>query len=183
MTLTDPPPPDFDELTGGFSREYGVEEITAADLLRRLNGESPPLLFDVRTSREQSVSTIAGAILIQPGMDPTKTQAYREFRVGPGAPGDCIVFCTGGKRSAMAAADAKATDDAKRVLNLRGGLIAYANLGGKLVHPETGEPTLELHGYNEKWAAYIEAPTRGVLLPAIPPPEETQPEDTQKEGK
>ena len=162
---------EFDALVGGFSAQFGVQEITARELIRRqARGENLRLL-DIRTPQEQSVSRIPGALPLQPDTDLAIYLARRSPEKT--APELTIAYCTGGYRSARSIArareQAKDAGGLERLVNLRGGAIAYANQGGEFVEPVRHEPTRKIHGYNAQWAAFIQAPYQAVLKPSLPP--------------
>ena len=51
--------------------------------------------------------------------------------------------------------------------NLRGGIIAYAGAGGRLLEAG-GADTMLVHGYNADWARFVTSPAIAVIEP---PPE------------
>lgn len=56
----------------------------------------------------------------------------------------------------------------KGMVNLRGGIIAYANAGGRLVEPSSRAATNQVHGYKEYWQLAVKPPNIATLLPPIP---------------
>jgi rhodanese-related sulfurtransferase len=162
----------YDLVSGGFSALFKVDEIRADDLIAGLRTQAPILLVDVRTSAEQSVSRLPGAILADPAENIYARAEVRNFLASHGAAPDArlVVYCAGGYRSGRSIArDAPETlpSSGARVLNLRGGIIAYANAGGPLVDV-SGRATRRVHGYNSTWAAYIAPPLEAVLEPPVP---------------
>ncbi len=162
----------YDQVSGGFSAAFKVDEIRAERLLEIQGDGAPLLLVDVRTAAEQSVSRLPGAVLAAPDEDlyvrAEMLQFFREHAADPRA--QVVVYCAGGYRSARSIArESPASKVTARtpVLNLRGGSIAYANAGGALVDG-LGKPTRRVHGYNSTWAAYIAPPSEAVLEPAVP---------------
>lgn len=166
----------YDQVSGGFSAAFNVDEIRAEELLARQRANAPLLIVDVRTAAEQSVSRLPGAILADPAENLyARVEVIQFFKERAGDPhAQVVVYCAGGYRSARsiarnAPADADAGAGAPRtpVVNLRGGIIAYANAGGALVDAR-GQTTRRVHGYNSTWAAYIAPPLEAVLEPAVP---------------
>lgn len=162
----------YDQVSGGFSAAFNVDEIRAEELLERQREQAPLLIVDVRTAAEQSVSRLPGAILADPAENlyarAEILQFFKDHAADPRA--QVVVYCAGGYRSARSIArEAPATGAASRtrIVNLRGGIIAYANAGGALVDVR-GQPTPRVHGYNSTWAAYIAPPLEAVLEPAVP---------------
>ena len=168
----------FEKMADGFARKFGVTEIRAPELIKRLAAGRPTLLIDVREPAEQSVSILAGAVRISPRDNPAELKQYRDF-LNRHAAGDSeaskqalvVVYCAGGYRSAEAITRVPSTERAQTarppILNLHGGIIAYANAGGPLIEPTTGKAVNIVHGYNRYWATFVEAPARAVLKPPI----------------
>ena len=75
-----------------------LPQITADDLLGRLNSAQPPVLLDVRTSVEYASGHIAGAINIPHEQLPARAaelEAHRER--------DIVIYCRSGVRAGHAA--------------------------------------------------------------------------------
>ncbi len=156
----------FDRLTGHFSDEFGVAEIDATALRTRLAANLPTLLIDARTYAEQSVSIVPGARRVSPEDDLNLDPVLRDFaaRTAGQPQAMVVVYCAGGYRSARSLAKYE-TPAGLAVRNLRGGIIAYANAGGELEDPASGQRTRRVHGYNAFWAGFIAAPNEAALTP------------------
>lgn len=166
----------FDSITGDFSQEFGVAEITPAQLRARRRTPAPTLYIDVRTPQEQSVSIIPGAVRVTPADDllgRAELQKFLREHKGDSA-AMVVVYCAGGYRSArsLGRLDPALRSDtqAVQIRNLRGGIIAYANAGGELVEPTGGSSTQRVHGYNDFWAGFILPPGEATVEPPLPPP-------------
>jgi sulfur-carrier protein adenylyltransferase/sulfurtransferase len=104
--------------TGRGQPAEPVEEITARDLKRRLDAGEDLDLVDVREPQEWALCRIGGARLLPLGslaawrleLDPERT---------------CVVYCRSGARSARAQGLLRQAGF-RRVLNLRGGVLAWA---------------------------------------------------------
>jgi rhodanese-related sulfurtransferase len=148
--------PSFDALASSFALRFGVEEVRAEDL----GAFQPSLIIDVRTSAEQSVSILPGAVLVSPEQDLAALAGFASAE-------RIIVYCAGGYRSARSIARIPPEKVAgKTIRNLHGGIVAYANAGLPLV-TQVGTPTRKVHGYNEAWVKYVQAPAEGVTDPAL----------------
>lgn len=101
-------------------REPGYAEISAGELKGRLERGDDLVLLDVREPWEARLSGIGGSVLIPIGTLPAR---YREL--DPEA--ETVAICHHGVRSAHVT---RALTEAgfRRVLNLRGGLDAYAEV-------------------------------------------------------
>ncbi|MCR9143901.1 MAG: rhodanese-like domain-containing protein [bacterium] len=163
---------EFEILSAGYSKLFGVDDIETPELFAwREQKDRPLLLIDVRRPQEQSVSHLPGAILARTDEDLGALPAVREFRAqhAQNSRARIVVYCAAGYRSGRSISNMSGDDDASgpAVINLRGGIIGYANAGGPLVTP-AGEATRKVHGYNEKWSSYLKAPAEAVLEPPIP---------------
>lgn len=153
---------DFETASAALSARFDVVEINAAEFLQTHQGRANTVLIDVRTAEEQSVSIIPGALLATPQ---TKLHTLPEVR-DAAADATIVVYCAGGYRSARSISKSSEIA-AQRMVNLRGGIVGYANAGGKLVDAQ-GAITHKVHGYNSTWAGYVEAPNEGVVEPPVP---------------
>ena len=99
-----------------------MEEIQPLDLQSRL-GSSDLILIDVRQPEEAQIASLPGAILIPLMEIPKRVDEIRAL-VGE-RPGDVVVFCRVGSRSQLAI-QWLAQLGFQRLLNLRGGIDAYA---------------------------------------------------------
>ena len=113
-----------------------MPEISAAELAERKQHERLAIV-DVRTSQEQAVSMIPGAIA-QAEFEARK----EEFR---GAP--VVAYCTLGYRSGRYAARLRA--EGFDACNLRGAILAWTHARQPLVDAQ-GE-TRRVHVYGRKW--------------------------------
>lgn len=146
----------LEAIATGFALRFGVDEVRAADL----GAFQPDLIVDARTKAEQSVSILPGAVPVPPDAD---ISVLPQFALAS----RIVVYCAGGFRSARAISQVPAEKTAgKRLLNLHGGIVAYANAGLPLV-TEVGTPTRKVHGYSEAWVKFVQAPAEGVLKPDL----------------
>ncbi|MEQ9363568.1 MAG: rhodanese-like domain-containing protein [Leptospirales bacterium] len=161
---------EFETLAAGYSKLFGVTDIEAPELLTWRDEQRPLLLIDVRRPQEQSVSHLPGAILARTHEDLGELAVVQDFRkrYANDSRARIVVYCAAGYRSGRSISKMSgATDATPAVINLRGGIIAYANSGGPLVTP-AGAATRKVHGYNQKWSSYLKPPAQAVLEPPIP---------------
>jgi molybdopterin/thiamine biosynthesis adenylyltransferase/rhodanese-related sulfurtransferase len=107
--------PGHDHETGSAGAEW---DLTAPELARRLSGEKPPLLLDVREPHELQISALPGALNI-----PLGTLAARLSELDSAR--EMVVFCKAGTRS-QRALELLASAGFKRLKNLQGGINAWA---------------------------------------------------------
>ncbi len=101
-------------------REPDYRTITPRELKRKLDAGDRPQLLDVREPWEFALARIEGSTLI-----PLAQLPDRVSELDPAA--ETVVICHHGARSAYATRTLDRTGFA-RVLNLEGGLDAYADL-------------------------------------------------------
>ena len=113
-----------------------VESVTVEEVGRLLETGSV-VLVDAREPRERAISWIPGAI------------TAAEFERDPDryAGRTVVAYCTIGHRSSEYAR--RQMDLGRRVLNLRGSLLAWTHAGGPLVSADG--PTTRLHVYGRPW--------------------------------
>ncbi|OFC60610.1 sulfurtransferase [Acidithiobacillus caldus] len=107
---------------------YGFKEITADQLKTLLDSGQNFHLIDVRSPAEVARGVIAGARHIPLHLLPMSIQDLERDR-------PFVFYCLSGGRSAQAAAFA-AAQGAGEVLNLRGGISAWAGRGFPIVAPD-----------------------------------------------
>lgn len=95
-----------------------VEEIDALEADRRLRGEDPPLLLDVREAEELAIVAVDGAVHIPMGEIPSRSIELDPDRA-------IICMCHHGMRSAQVAAFL-ADRGFEKLANLSGGIDAWA---------------------------------------------------------
>jgi adenylyltransferase/sulfurtransferase len=112
--------PDYAAFCGAGRVPDGppVEEVTARELKRRLDGGEDLQIVDVREPHEWAVGRIEGSRLV-----PLGTLAGRLGELDPSR--TCVLCCRSGERSAKAARLLRERGF-PRPLNLRGGLLAWA---------------------------------------------------------
>jgi rhodanese-related sulfurtransferase len=154
--MFDSPPVDREALARWIADRFpDVRPIDGEALAGALASPQPPFLLDVRSPAEQAVSTLPGAHCVADGAG----AVARAAALPPDAP--IVVYCAAGVRSAKAArALAKAGHGA--VLNLEGGIFAWANADRALV--ANGRPTRRVHPSDDKWGVLVEA-SRHALAP------------------
>jgi sodium/bile acid cotransporter 7 len=127
----------IDELYRGYRKDFtGVGEIEPQEAMRLLQ-EDKAVFIDVREPKEQAVSMLPSAVTAE------------EFLKTPGRHADRVLigYCTISYRSGKLAQQLAA--QGITVLNLRGGILAWAHAGGTL-RDRDGE-TRRLHVYGRKW--------------------------------
>ena len=127
----------IDELYRGYRKDFpGVGEIEPQEAMRLLQ-EGRAVFIDVREPKEQAVSMLPAAVTAE------------EFLKDPGRYSDRVLigYCTISYRSGELAQQLAARGIA--VLNLRGGILAWAHAGGSL-RDRDGE-TRRVHVYGRKW--------------------------------
>ncbi|MCY3598492.1 MAG: rhodanese-like domain-containing protein [Gemmatimonadetes bacterium] len=126
-----------EEMVAEVERRFpDVEAVTVEDVGRLLETGSV-VLVDARAPREREVSWIPGSITSD------------EFEQDPDRYADrtVVAYCTIGHRSSEYAK--RQNEQGRRVLNLRGSLLAWTHAGAPLVGPDG--PTHRLHVYGETW--------------------------------
>jgi sodium/bile acid cotransporter 7 len=113
------------------------------------------VLIDVRTSDEQAVSMLPGAVTEEAV---SKTPAILGGKTA-------VTYCTVGYRSGVYAE--KMDRQGIRVLNLPGGILAWVFDGGKVYHD--GKETKQVHVYGEKWN-YLPDGYEAVMFGVFPKP-------------
>jgi len=104
--------------TGRGEDEGPVEEITARELKRRLDGGEPIDLVDVREPHEWAICRIEGARLVPLGSLAGRLHEFDSSRT-------YVLHCKSGARSAKAVGLLRQAGF-RRLLNLRGGVLAWA---------------------------------------------------------
>ncbi|GAB4479809.1 MAG: molybdopterin-synthase adenylyltransferase MoeB [Anaerolineales bacterium] len=107
--------PGHDHEIGSAGAEW---ELSAPELARRLSGENPPLLLDVREPHELAISALPGALNIPLGALAARLAELDSAR-------EMVVFCKAGTRSTRAL-EVLLSAGFKRVKNLSGGINAWA---------------------------------------------------------
>jgi rhodanese-related sulfurtransferase len=97
-----------------------VEEITATELKRRLDGGDDLQIIDVREQSEYDTARLEGSKLIPLGQVLNRMGEIDESR-------ETVVHCKMGGRSAKAIEALKRAGFAGRLLNLKGGITAWSN--------------------------------------------------------
>ena len=97
-----------------------MEEITAAEFKARLDRGDDLQIIDVRETHEYDIARIPGAKLI-----PLAEVVARATVID--AARETIVHCKGGVRSANAIRSLKEAGFGGKLINLKGGIIAWSN--------------------------------------------------------
>ena len=97
----------------------GVDAVSAAELRRFLEGAEPPALLDVREDVEVALKPLEGALHI-----PLREVVARMGELDPDRP--TVVVCAAGVRSARAIKALSAANYSGRLINLEGGMKAWA---------------------------------------------------------
>jgi len=104
--------------TGRGQEKEPVEEITPRELRRRLDAGEELDLVDVREPHEWAICRIGGARLVPLGTLAARLHELDSART-------CVLYCRSGARSARAS-EVLRQAGFRRVLNLRGGVLAWA---------------------------------------------------------
>lgn len=125
------------------SREHfpEVPEISA-EALKQLQNDSSVVVVDVRTSAEQAVSMIPGAI----------TADDFEANAGDYKGSTIVTYCTIGHRSGLYAQPLLARGF--NVFNLKGAILSWTHSGGGLTTPDG--PTRAVHVCKRKFALHAD---------------------------
>ncbi|MBK1655741.1 rhd_2599 family sulfurtransferase [Allochromatium vinosum] len=105
-----------------------VNEIDSESLSQRLADTEDVLLVDIRTPAEIAQGMIPDALQLPMHLIPLKMGEIPKDR-------DVVIYCRSGARSYQACAYLM-QQGYNRVLNLRGGIIAWARHGLPIVAPE-----------------------------------------------
>lgn len=127
----------IDAMYASYKKSFPqVPDLSAAEVLKRMTQEKVTFV-DIRKDKEQVVSTLPGAV------------AHKEFLKNPSAYANNLIigYCTISYRSGKLARKLK--KKGIRMINLRGGILAWLHAGGKVYH--NGEPVKKVHVYGRKW--------------------------------
>jgi glyoxylase-like metal-dependent hydrolase (beta-lactamase superfamily II)/rhodanese-related sulfurtransferase len=107
-----------------------LDQLAARDVASRLQGDAPPLLLDVREPEEfiGELGHIRGALLV-----PLDALERRLPKLAGYVERDVVVVCRAGARSASAGAILRRAGF-QRVINLEGGMLAWAAAGLPVQH-------------------------------------------------
>ena len=132
-----------------------VRWISSAALQRWKAGADPaaPLLLDVRTEAEFTISHLPGARRLEPGA-PLPPDLLALPRTTP-----LVTYCAVSYRSAVAAEALKAAGFSN-VQNLEGSIFRWANEGHPLV--AAGGPVHRVHGFGSMWRLLLNPDRRAV---------------------
>ena len=133
-----------------------VEWISTAELADWLakKGQGAPVLLDVRTPEEWSVSHLPGARRIEPGATAEVAAA------GLAKETPIVTYCAVGYRSGEMAERLRAAGFTN-VRNLEGSIFQWANEHRQLVHEN--ESVIQVHPYNGFWGRLLNDDVRAPL--------------------
>jgi rhodanese-related sulfurtransferase len=97
-----------------------MEEITATELKRRLDGGEDIQIVDVREPDEYEVARLENSKLI-----PLRQVIDRQSEIDPAR--ETVVHCQGGRRSAEAIEALQRAGFTGRLVNLKGGITAWSD--------------------------------------------------------
>jgi rhodanese-related sulfurtransferase len=126
-----------------------IPVIHTAELDTQLAENDELVLLDAREKAEYEVSHLLGAQWI--GYDDFSLKSVADINKDK----TIVVYCSIGVRSERIAEKLK-LNGFKTVLNLYGGIFAWAN-EGRILLDKNQLPTQSVHGYNKKWAQLLEA--------------------------
>jgi len=122
-----------------YQEHKNVQWITLSEfLIRKETGDW--IILDIRTKKERDISFIPDSKFIDDVKE--KIEDYRGKNI--------LVYCTIGCRSGAYAEELQ--KKGFKVLNLRGGVLAWALDGRAFINPD-GEPTRKVHVFGKKWLA------------------------------
>jgi sodium/bile acid cotransporter 7 len=120
-----------------------VPDLTIQQLQDMLQDKSRKVvLVDARTSDEQDVSMIPGAVRRSPDFEQLDKAELKDTTI--------VAYCTVGARSGKFAKQLL-QDGFKDVYNLRGSIISWTHEGLPLVAPD-GTQTKRVHTFGNSWA-------------------------------
>ncbi len=105
-----------------------VNEIDSESLSQRLKDPGPPVLIDIRTPAETAQGIIPGARLLPMHLIPLRLDEIPKER-------EAVIYCRSGARSYQACAYLM-QQGYRQVINLRGGIIAWARHGLPIIPPD-----------------------------------------------
>jgi len=161
---------EYENLCKKYDAMTGARQMDASELICKLQSDDGEVLvlIDARGQVERNVSTIKGSLLLEPIIGLTSTafnaedEANLRSRLMKIPKARVVCFCTAGLRSGYVSKELEKRWD-RNVFNLHGGIIAFANAGGKLVRPQSAcKQTSKVHTYGETWAKYVEPPNEAV---------------------
>ena len=139
-------PPGFEKMA---KKMEGNEApiITREQLIKEKNSGEKIILLDSREKEEYNVSHLPNAAYV--GYKNYNFDALQEI------PKDAkiVVYCSVGYRSGKTAEKLK-SKGYTNVYNLHGGIFDWAN-NQKPLENDKGATTRSVHGYNDKWAEYL----------------------------
>lgn len=153
--LLDPAAPDvtLEAVEAAIARIWAVPQIDPGHLARRLAGDDPPRVFDVRQVDEFDQAHIPGAVRIDPGISGRAFLAVHSESAARGG----VFVCAVGARSSRLLARVRSAWPGERppdFANLRGGMFGWAAEGRPMVDA-TGHPAAALHPYGPRWGALL----------------------------
>ncbi len=144
-----------------------VQHMVPEALTRKLADDKNILLLDVRESDEFSVSHLAGAKRVDPGI--WRWTFMNKFEKA--AAGKTVIFyCSVGVRSSKLAARVQSAllhAGAKAVYNLDGGIFAWHNEERPLI--DVRAPTQFVHPYDSNWGRLVTRQSFTRMAPAARP--------------
>ena len=134
-----------------YQRQFAaVSHMQPAQLQALLESGSSVTLLDVRTSEERAVSVIPGALSPE---DLPRAELLR--RAAADDAGPLVIYCTVGYRSSLEARRIAADLPCVPAggVHSMAGILPWAHEVGRLVDPDTQQPTRRIHLFGQKWAA------------------------------
>ena len=148
-------PSGFDEMCKGYIK--GTVPIAHPAQLKFEMTKNPDLvILDAREIEEYNVSHIENAQFV--GYDHFKMDAVKALKKDA----KIYVYCSIGYRSEKIGEKLQKAGY-ENVYNLYGGIFAWGNASYPLVDNE-GKPTTSVHGYNKKWAKWLNKSTTRTIL-------------------
>ena len=126
-----------------------VPQMSTQELAQRMadDGDSRPLLIDVRTRREYEVSHLPGAVWAETSRQIEEVLGRRSKHV-------IVLYCSAGIRSSKAAARL-IKSGRTNVFNLQGSIFQWANERRPIVHD--GKEVYVVHPYDDLWGVLLDS--------------------------
>ena len=149
---------EYEKMCAGYDSKTKSKQMLPKELMEKLEAGEKVYIIDTRSKEEHLTSCVAGAQLLVPkavGPDISwEKEPADALSPWPPPPGATVVcHCTAGYRSGFAAAKLEKQLECN-VWNLHGGIIQWANDGGKIVKPD-GTPARQVNTFNDKWAPFV----------------------------
>jgi rhodanese-related sulfurtransferase len=151
---------EWEQECNKYDAKSGAKIITCEELRQKAQAGEPIYIIDTRMAEEHTTSAIrAGSVtgvLLEPAQVGPEMKWKKDVQsvIKPPPDATIVCHCTAGYRSGFAANDLQARLG-REVLNLHGGIVTWANQGGTVVNPKTGEEGAPVNPFGPKWARFL----------------------------